>query len=68
MNKILTGLLLGIGIGLLLAPDKGSETLRKLKGKVNDLKDQARDGVDDLADSANDAINTARSKAKKALH
>lgn len=56
-----------MGIGLLIAPDKGSATLKKLKRKYDDLKDQAQDRVDDLADGTRQAVNTARSKVKSAL-
>lgn len=68
MNKIVLAALAGIGIGLLIAPDKGSATRKKLTGKFNDLKDQAKDGIDDLADSAKDVINSARKKAKSAFN
>jgi gas vesicle protein len=68
MNKILLAVLAGVGIGMLLAPDKGSATRKKLTGKFNDLKDQAQDSIDDLADNAKDAINSARRKAKSAFN
>ena len=61
-------MLAGIGIGMLLAPDKGSATRKKLTGKFSDLKDQAKDGIDDLADNAKHAINSARQKVKSALN
>jgi gas vesicle protein len=67
MNKTILTLLIGMGIGLLIAPDKGSATLKKLKRKYDDLKDQAQDRVDDLADGTRQAVNTARSKVKSAL-
>lgn len=60
-------MLVGIGIGLMIAPDKGTETIKKLKRKYNDLKDQAQDRVDDLADSTKQAVNSARSKVKSAF-
>ena len=68
MNKILLAVLAGVGIGMLLAPDKGSATRKKLTGKFNDLKDQAKDGIDDLADNAKDVINSAKRKAKSAFN
>jgi len=68
MNKILLAALAGIGIGLLIAPDKGSNTRKRLSGKFNDLKDQAQDSIGDLADNAKHAINSARRKAKSAFN
>lgn len=67
MNKTLLTLLVGIGIGILIAPDKGSKTIKKMKSRFSDLKDQAKDGVDDLADNAKDAINSGRSKVNSIL-
>src|ERR1700743_2759844 len=64
MNKILLALAAGIGIGLLVAPDKGSNTRKKLKNNFDDLKDQAQDSIDELADNAKHAIITANRKAK----
>jgi gas vesicle protein len=54
MNKTLLTLLLGIGIGILIAPDKGSETWKKLVDGLNDLKDKMEDEADDLASQAKD--------------
>ena len=34
---LLIGIAVGIGIGMLLAPDKGSETRKKLSGSADDL-------------------------------
>jgi len=48
MNKILLSLLAGVAIGLIVAPDKGSETLRKLRDGLDDAKDKASDAAEDL--------------------
>jgi gas vesicle protein len=62
MNKLLLGLLAGITIGVLLAPDKGSETLRRLRSRINDYKDQAEDEAGELASQAKSALNKGRGK------
>jgi gas vesicle protein len=67
MNKILVGLLAGIAIGVLLAPDKGSETLRKLRSRINDYSDQAEDEADELADKAKSAINKGKKKVNESF-
>jgi gas vesicle protein len=67
MNKILVGLLAGIAIGVLLAPDKGSETLRKIRSRINDYTDQAQDEADDLADQAKSAINKGKKKVDESF-
>jgi hypothetical protein len=38
----LTGIAVGIGIGILLAPDKGSETRKKLADTAGDLVDKLK--------------------------
>jgi gas vesicle protein len=50
MNKFLTGLAIGIAVGVLIAPDKGTETRRKLSQKGKELKDQFNDFVDSWAE------------------
>lgn len=72
MTKLLTGLLAGIAIGILIAPDKGSETRRKISKKANDLssdlKDQFNTFVDTVAqkfESAKDSVNEFTSGAKE---
>lgn len=50
MNKFLTGLVAGVVIGILIAPDKGSETRRKLAEKGEDLQDRFTDFVDNVSD------------------
>ena len=50
MNKTLVTLLLGIGIGILLAPDKGSETWKKLVDCLDDFKDKLKDEAEDVAE------------------
>ena len=49
MNKTLITLLIGIGIGILIAPAKGSETIERIKDKLQDLKD-AVEPEDDFSD------------------
>jgi len=60
-TKFLAGILAGVGIGtmigLLIAPDKGTNTYRKLEGAV-------KDAANDLADLSNDVMKNARAKAE----
>jgi gas vesicle protein len=49
-SKLLWGFTLGLLAGLLLAPDKGSETRERLSRKANDLKDKFDDFVDNIAE------------------
>src|SRR4029079_4161798 len=71
MSKILWGFTLGLVTGLLLAPEKGSETRQRISRKANDLKDKFNDFVDSVSekfdsfrDDAEDMANSARREAK----
>lgn len=50
MSKLLWGFTLGLITGLLLAPDKGSETRARLQRKANDLKNKFDDFVDSVSE------------------
>jgi gas vesicle protein len=56
MNKTLVTLLIGIGIGILLAPDKGSETWKKLRESLDDYKDRIGDEAEELGEKAKKAV------------
>ena len=57
-SKVLWGFLAGAAIGgalgILLAPDKGSETRKKIMEKGNDLSDAVKDKFNDVKDRFND--------------
>jgi gas vesicle protein len=40
MARFMTGLLMGVGLGILLAPEKGSETRESLADTASELKDK----------------------------
>ena len=68
--KLVQAVLIGIAIGILIAPDKGSKTLRKLTGKLSnfgeDAEDYLTDTADKLKDKAVDIANCVESKVKQA--
>ena len=67
--KILSGVLIGAAagaiIGVLFAPDRGSETRRKISEKGNDLTDALKNKFNDFVDSVSEKFQGAREKASE---
>jgi gas vesicle protein len=66
MKKILFVLLAGVAVGMLLAPEKGSETWKKLVGGLDDIKDKAVDEMNNLVEKGKGLLSKAQDKAETA--
>ena len=60
---LITGIVLGIGLGFLIAPQSGSRTRRQLKNMVED----AGERVGELAEDAKEAMNDMVERGKKVV-
>jgi gas vesicle protein len=64
---VLGGLVTGAALGVLFAPDKGSNTRKKIAKKSNDLKDNVKEGFNDFLTSVEDQYKNLTSKAEDAI-
>lgn len=68
-SKILLGFLFGAAVGgalgILLAPDKGSETRKRIVEKGNDLGDSLSGFSDTVKDKFNDVVDGVKSTFSK---
>lgn len=70
MSKFFTGLMAGIAIGIMIAPDKGSETRRRLSETGSNVKNTVGDVVDGISesiDTVKDGVNRLTGKNKPAF-
>lgn len=65
---LFAGIAAGIAIGVLFAPEKGTDTRDKLADSLKDLgnglKEKAAEEMDSLTDFKNKLVNTIKSKLK----
>ena len=68
---ILVGLAVGAVVGLLLAPESGKKTRKKITSESDsffkDLQDQLQTGLENIKDQYNDYVDTAASKTQDAV-
>lgn len=69
-NKIILGLLgaaaAGVAIGILLAPEKGSDARKKIAETANDIASRMGEWVNTGKEKARDVANTVGQKANEA--
>lgn len=51
MKSFFTGVAVGLGVGLLIAPEAGSETRKKVAERINVAKDQAQQAAEPIIES-----------------
>lgn len=56
---------MGFAAGMLLAPDKGSETRKKVKSAIDDLTDEFSEKVDEMVNQFGDMVEEAQVVAEE---
>jgi len=62
---VLLLLLAGVAVGLLIAPDKGSETWNKVVDGLDDVKDKAMDEMNNLVAKGKELVSKGMETAQK---
>ena len=65
IGAALIGAAVGGVLGVLFAPDKGSETRKKIAGKTNELTSSLKDKFTHLVGQAKSELNMANEKAEE---
>ncbi|MBD2702806.1 YtxH domain-containing protein [Spirosoma sp. BT702] len=68
---VLVGLAVGAVIGVLLAPESGKKTRKRISSETDsffkDLQDQLQTGLDSIKQQYNDYVDTASGKAQEVV-
>jgi gas vesicle protein len=68
MLKFMAGILCGVGAGLLIAPEPGEQTRRRLMRVVQEPEEIAREAVSNVREKAGDmGANLGREAAQRAV-
>jgi gas vesicle protein len=67
IGGILLGTAVGAALGILFAPDKGSETRKKISAKGHDLTDGMKEKFNAFLDSIKTEYEAVKEKAKDAM-
>jgi gas vesicle protein len=62
MQRMLTFVLIGIAIGVLIAPDKGSLTRSRLSDMLSDFSEDVKDQADNLLSKVKDTMGDLESE------
>lgn len=64
---LLVGAAIGVGLGILFAPDKGEKTREKLKDGFDDLKDQVKDKWSSIEDDTKEKFSKTKDELKETV-
>ena len=67
LGALLLGAAIGGALGILFAPDKGSETRRKISAKGEDLTDAMTNSLNTLLEEAKEEVELIKNKGKEMM-
>ena len=65
---LLAGAAIGVGLGILFAPDKGTKTREKIKDGLDDLKDSAKSKWNSLESESKDKFSKTKADLKDTVN
>lgn len=67
LSGLVCGAAIGAGVALVMAPDSGRKTRKKISRAAEDLRENAQDRWDDIADEVRHKVDDALEGAKKRI-
>lgn len=64
LSGFLLGAAVGVGIALLMAPQSGRRTRRRIKHSLEGVRNTAGDRLEDIGEDVMSAVDTSRRKLK----
>lgn len=67
IGGLMLGALIGAGVALMLAPERGYVTRRRIRTRFEDVRDDAKDQIEDWRGSAEREFKRGRRKVRRKL-
>ncbi len=67
LMAFVAGAAVGLGVGLLVAPDRGDRTRKKLKTNINDMSEKLREAVEDEMKQVADGMKDVKSAVNQVM-
>ena len=64
---LLAAAAIGVGLGILFAPDKGSKTREKIKGSLDDLKNEAESKFNSVKEEGKEKFSQSKDELKETV-
>jgi gas vesicle protein len=65
LSGLICGAAIGAGVALLMAPDSGKKTRKRIHRAADDLRDTATDRWEDITEEVRDKVDEALTTARK---